>query len=121
MPRAISSSFRDTLVPLGLLVGDTVVTFAALAFAYWLRYASTLARFGIDVPDATFAHSLPLFCVGVALLIAAFAQFGLYDTRLLLRRYQSLNAILKGAPFWLFSYLGIWLLMKFEPLISRLF
>jgi exopolysaccharide biosynthesis polyprenyl glycosylphosphotransferase len=121
VPRAASNSLRETAVPLALLAGDTLVTFAALALAYWLRYASTLARFGIDVPDATFARYLPLLLVGVALLIGAFAQFGLYDTRLVLRRYQSLNAILKGATFWLFAYLGVWLLLKFEPLISRLF
>src|SRR6185295_14234841 len=63
----------------------------------------------------------PLLLVGVALLIGAFAQFGLYDTRLLLRRYQSLNAILKGAAFWLVAYLGISLALKFDPPISRLF
>src|SRR5690606_38166329 len=50
-----------------------------------------------------------------------FAQFGLYDTRLLLRRYQSLNAILKGTTFWFLGYLGISLALKFDPPISRLF
>src|SRR6185295_19509543 len=63
----------------------------------------------------------PLLLVGVALLIGAFTQFGLYDARLLLRRYQSLNAILKGAAFWLFAYLGVSLVLKFDPPISRLF
>jgi len=108
-------------VPLTLLAGDTLVTFGGLALGYWLRYASPLAGLGIDVPDATFGRYLPLLLVGVALLIGAFAQFGLYDTRLLLRRYQSLNAILKGAAFWLVTYLGISLVLKFDPPISRLF
>ena len=121
MPRAAANSLRETTVPLALLAGDTLVTFGALSLAYWLRYASALARFGIEVPDATYARYLPLLLVGVALLIGTFAQFGLYDTRLVLRRYQSLNAILKGATFWLFAYVGVWLLLKFEPLISRLF
>lgn len=126
MPRSTSNSLRETIVPLGLLGGDTVVTFAGLALGYWIRYASPLAPesgngFFIPVPDATFARYLRLLLVGVALLIAAFAQFGLYDTRLLLRRYQSLNAILKGAAFWLAAYLGVSLVLNFDPPISRLF
>ena len=112
---------RDTVLPLTLLFGDTVVTFAGLALGYWLRYRSPLARFGIDVPDATFARYLPLLLLGVALLVAAFARSGLYDTRLLLRRYQSFNAILKGASFWLVTYLGVSLVVRFDPPISRLF
>jgi exopolysaccharide biosynthesis polyprenyl glycosylphosphotransferase len=120
VPRAVNS-LRETILPLTLLAGDTGLTFAGLSLGYWLRYASPLARFGIDVPDATYARYLPLLLVGVALLVGAFAQFGLYDTRLLLRRYQSLNAILKGAAFWLAAYLGISLVLKFDPPISRLF
>lgn len=120
MPRA-AQPLRDTIVPLALLAGDTLVTFAGLSLGYWLRYASPLAHLGIDVPDATYPRYLPLLLVGVALLIGAFAQFGLYDTRLLLRRYQNLNAILKGAAFWFITYLGTSLVLKFEPPISRLF
>ena len=126
MPRAASNTLRETTLPLALLAGDTVVTFAGLALSWWLRYASPLAPVAgeglfIAVPDASFTAYLPLLLVGVALLVGAFAQFGLYDTRLVLRRYQSLNAILKGATFWLFAYLGVWLLLKLEPLVSRLF
>lgn len=126
MSRATSNSLRETVVPLTLLTGDTAVTFTGLALGYWLRYASPLAPSSgdglfIPVPDATFPRYLPLLLVGVALLVGAFAQFGLYDTRLLLRRYLSLNAILKGAAFWLVAYLGVSLVLKFDPPISRLF
>jgi len=121
VPRAASHSLRETVVPLTLIAGDTLVTFAGLSLGWWLRYASPLRKIGIAVPDATFAHYLPLLLVGVALLIGAFTQFGLYDSRLLLRRYQSLNAILKGAAFWLVAYLGVSLVLKFDPPISRLF
>ena len=121
MSRASSHSLRETVVPLSLLAGDTLVTFVGLALGWWLRYASPLSRLGVPVPGATFARYLPLLLVGVALLIGAFAQFGLYDARLLLRRYQSLNAILKGAAFWLVAYLGVSLVLKFDPPISRLF
>ncbi len=120
-PSPSRQSIRETAVPLALLAGDTLVTLAGLALGWWLRYASPFARYGIAVLDATFARYLPLLLVGVALLVGAFAQFGLYDSRLLLRRYQSLNAILKGAAFWLVAYLGVSLVLKFDPPISRLF
>ncbi len=126
MPRPSANSFRETFMPLVLIAGDTVVTFAGLALGYWLRYASPLAPSSgdglfIPVPDATFPRYLPLLLVGVALLLGAFTQFGLYDSRLLLRRYHSLNAILKGAAFWLAAYLGVSLVLRFDPPISRLF
>lgn len=113
--------WRDTVLPLVLLAGDIAVTFAALALGWWLRYRSPVGFLGIEVPDAHFGRYVPLLLVGVALLIGAFMQFGLYDSRLLLRRYQSLNAILKGATFWLIAYLGVSLVLKFDPPISRLF
>jgi len=112
---------RETVLPLILLGGDTAVTFAGLSAGYWLRYHTPLSRWGIDVPDATFVGYLPLLGLGAAMLIASFVHFGLYDPRLLLRRYQSLNAILKGAAFWLVTYLGVSLVLKFDPPISRLF
>jgi len=121
VPRAASQSLRETVIPLTLLAGDALVTFAGLVLGWWLRYASPLGKLGIAVPGATFTRYLPLLLVGVALLVGAFAQFGLYDARLLLRRYQSLNAILKGAAFWLVAYLGVSLVLKFDPPISRLF
>lgn len=113
--------WRDTTLPLTLLIGDAVVTFGGLSLGYFLRYETAVGRIGLDVPGATFALYLPLLLVGVGLLVAAFVQFGLYDTRLLLRRYQNLNAILKGASVWLVSYLGLSLVLKFDPPISRLF
>jgi exopolysaccharide biosynthesis polyprenyl glycosylphosphotransferase len=121
VPRAASNSFRETFVPLALLAGDTIATFAGLALGYVLRYASPLGRLGLNVPDATFSRYLPLLLLGVALLLGAFAQLGLYDSRLLLRRYQNLAAIFKGAVFWLAAYLGVSLVLEFNPPISRLF
>lgn len=120
MPRS-AHPLRETILPLILVAGDTVVTFAGLTAAHALRYESPLARWGIEVPGATFRGYLPLLCLGAAMLIGAFAHFGLYDARLLLRRYHSLNAIVKGAAFWLATYLGVSLVLKFDPPISRLF
>ena len=101
MSRHSNNRLRDTYLPVALLAADTVVTFAALYLAFIIRYKSPIGRLGVDVPDANLADYLPLLVLGAALLIASFAQQGLYDGRVLLRRYQNLNLILKGAAFWL--------------------
>jgi exopolysaccharide biosynthesis polyprenyl glycosylphosphotransferase len=116
-----STHLRKVLLPALLVLGDTLVAFASLALGYWLRYDSPLGRFGLEVNDATFAKYLPLLLVGVAFLIAAYAQLNLYGERLLLRKFQSISLIIKGTTVWLAAYLSLSLVLKFEPLISRLF
>ena len=112
---------RKIVLPAALVLGDTAFAFASLALGYWLRYATALGRFGLVVPDATFRAYLPLLLVGVAFLIAAYAQLNLYEERLLLRKFQSISLIIKGTTFWLVAYLGLSLVLKFQPPISRLF
>ncbi len=122
MTRTSSSRLRKVVLPAWLLVGDTLVAFAALALAYWLRYESPLQNFAvIDVPDPRFANYVPLLLLGVAFLVAGFAQLNLYEERLLLRKYQSLALIIKATTYWLAAYLGLALVVKFDPPISRLF
>jgi exopolysaccharide biosynthesis polyprenyl glycosylphosphotransferase len=116
-----STRLRKVLLPALLVLGDTLVAFGSLAFGYWLRYATPLARYGLDVSAATFPAYLPLLLIGVAFLIAAYAQLNLYEERLLLRNFQSISLIIKGTTFWLVAYLGLSLVLKFEPPISRLF
>ncbi len=121
MTRTSTSRLRKVILPAWLLIGDTVVAFAGLALAFWLRYHSPLGGLGLDVPDARFAHYAPLLLMGVAFLIVGFAQLNLYEERLLLRKYQGFALIIKATTFWLAAYLGLALFVKFDPPISRLF
>lgn len=122
MTRTSSSRLRKVILPAWLVVGDTAMAFGALALAYWLRYESPLRSLAqVQVEDARFADYLPLLLLGVAFLVAGFAQLNLYEERLLLRKYQSLALIIKAATFWLAAYLGLSLVLKFDPPISRLF
>ena len=121
MPAPASHTLRDTTLPALLLAGDTLVAFAGLALGYWLRYHSALGALGLAVPDARFGHYLPLLLVGVIFLIGAFAQQGLYDGRMLLRKQHSLNLLARGTVFWVAVYLTFSLVIKFAPPISRLF
>lgn len=122
MTRNIESQrLRRVWLPLGLLVGDTLTVFAGFCAAYALRYASPVGKLGIPVPDATFSSYLPLLLIGTFFLAAAYFQLDLYTERLLLRRLQSLNLILKGTVLWLAAYLGLSLVLKFDPPVSRWF
>jgi exopolysaccharide biosynthesis polyprenyl glycosylphosphotransferase len=116
-----STRLRKVVLPAVLVLGDTVCAFLSLSLGYWLRYRTSLGRFGLNVPGASFPVYLPLLLVGVAFLVFAFAQLNLYEERLLLRKFQSLNLIFKGATFWLLAYLSLSLVLKFDPPISRLF
>ena len=115
------NTLRQIVLPALLLAGDLLCAFAGLAIAWWLRYATRIGQFGVPVEAAAFSEYLPLLLVGVAILVVTYAQLGLYDERLLLRRYQALAIIIKGTVLWLLAYLGISLVLKFSPPISRLF
>ncbi len=123
MPRSSHTfnRFRSHLLPATLVLGDTLVSFGGLSAGYWLRYVSPVGRLGIAVPDATYVGYLPLLLLGAAFLIAAYAHLDLYEERLLLRKFQSLNLIIKATTFWLAAYLSLSLVLKFDPPISRLF
>jgi exopolysaccharide biosynthesis polyprenyl glycosylphosphotransferase len=121
MPGAKPDTLRETTLPALLLGGDLVVAFAGLSLGWWLRYHSVLGLLGLEVPDARFAAYLPLVIMGVIFLVAAFAQQGLYDGRMLLRKQQSLNLLARGTVFWVVVYLAFSLVIKFDPPISRLF
>jgi exopolysaccharide biosynthesis polyprenyl glycosylphosphotransferase len=116
-----ANPLRETTLPVVLLAGDAAAAFGGLALGYWLRYSSPLEVLGLDVPGARFAAYLPLVLLGMVFLIAAFAQQGLYDGRMLLRRQHSLNLLIRGTAYWLVTYLAFSLVIKFDPPISRLF
>ncbi|HSI08524.1 MAG TPA: exopolysaccharide biosynthesis polyprenyl glycosylphosphotransferase [Rariglobus sp.] len=118
---AESARLRKVILPSLLVAGDAIVAFAGLSLGYWLRYATPIGSIGLDVPDATYRAYLPLLLLGTAFLIAAYAQLNLYEERLLLRKFQALNLIIKGTTFWLIAYLGLSLVLKFQPPISRWF
>lgn len=108
-------------LPVCLLVGDLIMILGGLLLAYWLRYETPLGSLFIEVSDARFSDYVPLLALGCLFLTLTFAHNGLYDERLVLRHYQASNIILKGLAFWVATYLGVSLVLKFSPPISRIF
>ncbi|HOY55732.1 MAG TPA: hypothetical protein PL015_13745, partial [Opitutaceae bacterium] len=114
-------SVRQRLLPLVLLAGDAAMVLGGLLVGYWLRYRTPWGMVFVEVQNARLSDYLPLVFMGTAFLVGAFAHLNLYDGRLLLRRYQAMNIILKGTAFWFAAYLGVSLVLRFDPPISRLF
>ncbi len=112
---------RQRTLPAVLFAGDALCVFGGLLIGYGLRYHTPLGSIFIEVTGANLRDFLPLLLLGTVFFLAAFVHLNLYDERLLLRRYQALNIILKGTAFWFFAYLGVSLVLKFQPPISRLF
>ena len=125
MRRNASHTLRETVLPLSLLAGDTLVTFAGLALGWWLRYApsSPVSRLGLDVPDATFARYLPL------LLVLAIVQGVLLTLRgqsigKLLCRIRIVRMDTEGRPGFVRAFLlrgTVPLLIEQVPLLGGLF
>lgn len=118
---AESARLRKVILPAFLVAGDSLVAFVGLSLGYWLRYETPVGSVGLDVPGATYLAYLPLLLLGTAFLIATYAQLNLYEERLLLRKFQALNLIIKGTTFWLVAYLSLSLVLYFNPPISRWF
>ena len=121
MSRHVTNRLRETTLPAVLLVGDAVAAFGGLCLGFWLRYRSPLGALGLEVTGARFESYLPLLLLGGVFFIAAFAQQGLYDGRMLLRKQQNLNLLIRGTAYWLITYLAFSLVIKFDPPVSRLF
>jgi len=120
-PGLSGDRLRQAVFPGILLVGDTVMAAASICGAWWLRYHTQLNAVGKSVVNANFADYFPLILLGLGLLIATFAHLDLYSERLLLRPLRSMAVITKGTSFWLVAYLGVTLVLEFNPPISRLF
>jgi exopolysaccharide biosynthesis polyprenyl glycosylphosphotransferase len=112
---------REVVLPAILFVGDACSAVLGLVAGYGMRYHTPIREWGLPVPGSSLQLYLPLLLLGAAMLVGAWVYLGLYDPRLLLRRVYSLGLVMKGLAFWLLAYLGVSLVLKFDPPISRLF
>ncbi len=103
------------------LLGDAIVTYLALSFAYWLRFETALRNVGIPPEGVYYALYTPLLLLGTLFLLLTFGYLGLYDDKELLHLHRTYSVIFKGCILWFFAYLGISLALKIEPNISRIF
>jgi exopolysaccharide biosynthesis polyprenyl glycosylphosphotransferase len=104
------------------LLGDAVVIFVSLCLGFWLRFDSGLIPLakGITAVPVFFDY-INLLAGGTVFLLATFGYLHLYTRHLFIRFLRTAKVIVKGAVFWLFAYLAVSLMLKFDPPISRMF
>jgi hypothetical protein len=103
-------------------LGDALVIFAALSLGYWLRFDSGWIPFPEEVKTLpAFYDYYNLLALGTIVLLATFGYLRLYTKYRFLHFFRTAKTILQGAVFWLFAYLAVSLILKFDPPISRLF
>jgi exopolysaccharide biosynthesis polyprenyl glycosylphosphotransferase len=119
--RAGVVSLRQRLL-LMMLVGDLIVAYAGLALGYFLKFHSPLGAIGVP-PSAeiTFGSYQRVILLGLAFLLFAYFQQKIYNWKLLLRPRKLIPLTLKATGIWFLAYLCTFLVLKFEPEISRIF
>ncbi|MCP5550925.1 MAG: sugar transferase [Akkermansiaceae bacterium] len=116
-----STSHYNRLAAASFLV-DAVVVWYGLILAYWLRFETSMADFGVRGPwPIGFADYLGHFVLGEVLMMAILTNFRLYDRQNFLSYQRTLRIVAQSAAVWLVAYLGLSLILKFQPSISRVY
>ncbi|HEY3897845.1 MAG TPA: exopolysaccharide biosynthesis polyprenyl glycosylphosphotransferase [Chthoniobacter sp.] len=102
------------------LVADTCVILYGLAFAFWLRFYTGIAHYG--VPSATnLQNYLGYLALGSVLMLLTLAYHRLYEKQTLLRYRHVSLLVLKSSSIWFIGFLSFALVFHFQPQLSRLF
>ena len=122
----IKSQIKYWIILIGF--GDFMVAVAGLVIGYLIRFKfsvyfiwlSWLPGFTVDGGQSLNAY-FRLIIFGSTLLCATYFFNGLYDSKNVFRFRFSVLKIVRGIGLWLALYLGLSLVLKFEPSISRLY
>jgi len=105
------------------LLGDAIALSASLCLAYYIRFQTIIADsiFVMKVKSYTFEEYTPViifgFCTGIVLFLAQ----GLYDKNNCLRFKLIVIKIARLVFYWFCGFLGLALVFKLEPDISRFY
>ncbi|QJE94717.1 sugar transferase [Luteolibacter luteus] len=102
-------------------LGDAAVVFIAMILAYLLRFESDLQHMGIDDPAIDLRAYLGHVIFGGVLMLAMLANFRVHDPRNYLAIRRTFTVIFKTCVLWFVGFLGISLILKLNPAISRVY
>jgi exopolysaccharide biosynthesis polyprenyl glycosylphosphotransferase len=102
-------------------LGDTASVLCGLITGFWIRFKSGWITFGVESHVQNLSDYYLLFCVGLLFYYLAFFHLRFYDPRTVFRFRTAALVIAKGTVFWVLTYLGTSLVLKFEQPISRIY
>ena len=122
--RTARLKLRDKALPnrlvIASLVCDSVVIAYALIFSFWFRFQTSIQEYGVPA-ELTLRDYAGYIAFGTIALVFSLTSSALYERHALLRfRFVSLQ-IFKASTLWSLGFLGIALIFKFQPSISRIF
>jgi exopolysaccharide biosynthesis polyprenyl glycosylphosphotransferase len=100
-------------------LGDAAVVFIAMLSAYLLRFESKLQYIGVDDPAVDLRSYLGHVIFGGVLMLMLLANFRVHDPRNYLAIRRTFSVIVKTCAIWLVAFLGVALILKLDPAISR--
>jgi exopolysaccharide biosynthesis polyprenyl glycosylphosphotransferase len=131
-PLTVGASPRDTgrshqRVSTGTLVAivavvDLLAITGALYAAWWMRFETPLAEFGEPLrPELSLRDYTGHIVCGSVIMLLTLANFRAYDYRTLLSAVDEVRMVCRSSAVWLVVFLGLWLVLKVQPPISRVF
>ncbi|MEZ5303402.1 MAG: exopolysaccharide biosynthesis polyprenyl glycosylphosphotransferase [Verrucomicrobiales bacterium] len=126
-PSGSAISPAERAAPLGerltalAFAGDALMIAAGLLVAYWARFVSAIASVGVEDIQMTLADYTGHLIFGGISLAFFLVNMRVYDPRNLLAIRHTVRLIFRAGIIWLVAYLGISLILKFNPPISRIY
>ncbi len=102
------------------LVLDAFVLTCGLLVAFWLRFNTAMHEIGVPA-KLTLRDYAGYILFGAFSLLTALSYFEVYDSRRLLRFRPTAERIVKACSLWFVCFLGVSLMFKFQPPISRIY
>ncbi len=101
--------------------GDLLVATAMLVLAYWVRFVSPVSIWIKADETVTLSSYVGQITLGLTLLMVLLIHFRTYHPGRLLSFCSLAGSIVKAAAVWIIAFMGISLVLKFQPGISRLY
>lgn len=102
-------------------VGDLIVVVGMLLFSYALRFHTKLKYVGLLDERITLEAYSGQIGLGACVMMVLLMNFRAYKTQRLSSFIHAASAIAKASFSWLLAFMGLSLMLHFDPSISRLF